>query len=215
MSKVFNLKGSGKIGDIVQINAENTVKKSHTYPEFDFLQRINSSKKSIGMCSISDLDGNVYIVGQFEDTAFSNNILLNTETASKSGIFIAQLDKNGEWTWARKILEYEGPIYDGKRQKDGKIYLYSSLQICSCRMVQDLVRHGIVPNKSNILKRPNIDKEYYSHWIRGLFDGDGSVSLCKDGNTRGEFFGTKDVMEFVVENCAAILFCVLNVFIFF
>ena len=110
MSKVFNLKGSGKIGDIVQINAENTVKKSHTYPEFDFLQRINSSKKSIGMCSISDLDGNVYIVGQFEDTAFSNNILLNTETASKSGIFIAQLDKNGEWTWARKILEYEGPI---------------------------------------------------------------------------------------------------------
>ena len=59
---------------------------------------------------------------------------------------------------------------------------------------------GIVPRKSNILKRPNIDKKYYSHWIRGLFDGDGSISLLKRGHLAGEFFGTKDVMEFIVEN---------------
>ncbi len=98
----------------------------------------------------------------------------------------------------KKEVEYEGPIYDGKVKN--KEYFYSILQICSHKMVEDLATHGIVANKTKILKRPDIDKKYYRHWIRGMFDGDGSVSILKQGYVAGEFFGTKDVMEFVVEN---------------
>ncbi|KKM68067.1 hypothetical protein LCGC14_1464570, partial [marine sediment metagenome] len=58
-------------------------------------------------------------------------------------------------------------------------YYLSALKICSYRMVEDLARHGIMKNKTKILKRPNIDEKYYRHWIRGLFDGDGSISMTK------------------------------------
>ena len=99
----------------------------------------------------------------------------------------------------KKEIKYEGPIYDGIIRKS-RNYFYSILQICSYQMVQNLIIYGIVSNKTKILRRPNIDKKYYNHWIRGLFDGDGSVSILKKGHVAGEFFGTKDVMKFVVEN---------------
>jgi intein/homing endonuclease len=44
---------------------------------------------------------------------------------------------------------------------------------------------GMVPNKSLVLKFPDIPKEMYRHFIRGYFDGDGS--LCLHINKRGKF----------------------------
>lgn len=67
-------------------------------------------------------------------------------------------------------------------------------------MVQHLIQHGIVENKSYLLDKPIISERLCSHWIRGYFDGDGSISLCQDGYVRGEFFGTYNVIKFIVSN---------------
>lgn len=69
-------------------------------------------------------------------------------------------------------------------------------------MVPDLIRHGIHPRKSKTLKAPQLSEELVHHWIRGYFDGDGSVSMNK-GYVRGEFFGTKNVIEFIVKHLPA------------
>lgn len=98
----------------------------------------------------------------------------------------------------KKEIEFEGPIYEMKAR--GRSKPSCKLQIGSSRMVSDLVELGIVRNKTKFLQRPNILKKYYHHWIRGIFDGDGSISLCKDGNLRGEFFGTEEVLKFVVSH---------------
>ena len=67
-------------------------------------------------------------------------------------------------------------------------------------MVKDLVNCGIIPNKTIYLDKPDISKKYYSHWIRGYFDGDGSVSKCKDRNIRGNFLSSsRDVIKFIVD----------------
>lgn len=51
----------------------------------------------------------------------------------------------------------------------------------SSRLIDSLERLGCVPNKTykDILP-PNVPKKYLGDFIRGLFDGDGSISICID-----------------------------------
>ncbi len=125
----------------------------------------------------------------------ADGCLTNTKGQRILFIELSRKDRNHLEKF-KKEVGYGGPIYDLKRKSNN--ILSSKIQICSCLMVQDLVKHGIIPNKTNFLKKPDIDKKYYHHWIRGIFDGDGSVSLSKDGTLRGEFFGTEKVLNFIV-----------------
>lgn len=63
--------------------------------------------------------------------------------------------------------------------KDGKKYPYIisyNRQFC-----QNLIKAGVLPDKSfsnkDYLFFPNIKKEFYQYFIRGLFDGDGSYGI--------------------------------------
>jgi intein-encoded DNA endonuclease-like protein len=49
------------------------------------------------------------------------------------------------------------------------------LSIADKKMSQDLVKLGMIQNKSLSLEFPKINKELTSHLIRGYFDGDGSL----------------------------------------
>ena len=51
------------------------------------------------------------------------------------------------------------------------------LLMFSRHMCDSLQSYGMIPNKSLKLKFPNIDRNLYKDFIRGYFDGDGSV--CK------------------------------------
>ena len=54
------------------------------------------------------------------------------------------------------------------------------LEINSIKMVRDLIDKGIVPHKSLILEPPKIDPKFNLHFIRGYFDGDGSIYHSND-----------------------------------
>jgi len=56
------------------------------------------------------------------------------------------------------------------------VYLTSDI------MFNDLGKLGCVPKKSLNLKFPNINNDYINHFIRGYFDGDGSVFICNPKN---------------------------------
>jgi len=72
------------------------------------------------------------------------------------------------------VLEYKGPIYK-KPRSNGKISY--SLRICDPVIFQSLNNLNITERKSLTLKPPKIPKYLIRHFIRGYFDGDGSVSL--------------------------------------
>lgn len=76
--------------------------------------------------------------------------------------------------------------------KDG--FLSHKVEINSSKLTKDLINHGCVPRKSLILKPPKINKNLISHFIRGYFDGDGSVG---NYNNRLKFslLGTREVLE--------------------
>ena len=60
----------------------------------------------------------------------------------------------------------------------GELYYFS---IGNKDIANDLINLGITPNKSLDMKFPEIPEKYFRHFVRGLFDGDGSVYL--DRNT--------------------------------
>ena len=51
---------------------------------------------------------------------------------------------------------------------------------CSSQIKKDLAIYGIIPHKTGTLSIPKVlDKQYWKDFIRGYFDGDGTI--CKDG----------------------------------
>lgn len=76
-------------------------------------------------------------------------------------------------------------------------------------LYDDLTNLGLYQAKSNEnrnkLRFPNIPKELQSHFIRGYFDGDGSVYRQKIGNTKLEIGGTcyymiTDIIKILYDN---------------
>ena len=84
-------------------------------------------------------------------------------------------------------LSYEGPIYQ-KTRNNGKISY--SLRICDQIIFTDLQKLGITERKSLTFSPPKIPKKLIRHFIRGYFDGDGSVWL------RNTPYASKLVVDF-------------------
>ena len=88
-------------------------------------------------------------------------------------------------------------------RSSGKLYSdrekYSKLILDSKKMCEDLIDKGCLPNKSLVLRFPSekqVPKELIRHFIRGYFDGDGSISISKGKYKYVNFTSTK---EFCVE----------------
>ena len=71
----------------------------------------------------------------------------------------------------------------------------------SPRMVDDLIRHGCVPNKSAslVFKVPAIELEMQRHFIRGLWDGDGSAFVNRDGTPNLSLCGNSAMLDTIKE----------------
>lgn len=62
----------------------------------------------------------------------------------------------------------------------GNIYMFN----CSVvKIVENLNRYGVVPNKSKKVKLPVLKNDMYRHFIRGLYDGDGSLNYTMAKNS--------------------------------
>ena len=61
-----------------------------------------------------------------------------------------------------------------RRRNEGRSVIYS-LQIGSAKMCDDLRKIGFTARKAKNLVVPQVPKEFFSHFVRGYFDGDGHV----------------------------------------
>ena len=60
---------------------------------------------------------------------------------------------------------------------NGKYYSTSRISVCSSIMTNHLAKYGIVQNKGFNLVFPDfLKEELLRHYLRGYFDGDGSIS---------------------------------------
>lgn len=120
----------------------------------------------------------------------------------KVGISLAKQDENHLYKF-RDFIHGDMPIktYECKvGYRPGAIY--SKILITGDKFAEDLIKHGVVEHKSEILLPPNIDTNLRRHYIRGYFDGDGSI--WSQTNSRGvnkqysaSFIGTESVLKFI------------------
>lgn len=111
-----------------------------------------------------DTKEKAYVIGFiFADGSVNNNYL--TITIHPDDISVLEFIK--------KELKYSGPIHIKNN--------YVNLTICSKQIVKDLITVGIYPNKTYVSSSlPIINNEFFSSFLLGFFDGDGSIYSNKN-----------------------------------
>ena len=127
----------------------------------------------------------------------------------KNGLVQISLEKGDEYILNKfkeciklsdtlKVIKATGETRGGiTSKKDLSLFRISSKELCL-----QLINLGCIPAKSLILKFPTeeqVPKEFHSHFIRGVFDGDGCVSLPKNGQCMFSIIGTKDLVNCIQE----------------
>jgi intein/homing endonuclease len=92
-------------------------------------------------------------------------------------------------------------IYNGEKPIHTRDLGFGPVYCFHCGVldvVHNLNEHGVVPRKSKIAKLPIIKDDMYRHFIRGLFDGDGSLSFSMDKNYRRYTFSIVGNQELIM-----------------
>jgi len=76
------------------------------------------------------------------------------------------------------IVEYEKNLF---RQAPTCIF-----RICRTKIVDDLIKLGLRPNKSKNLTWPTMNDAFYADFIRGFLDGDGSICVVQKKDRKGK-----------------------------
>jgi hypothetical protein len=106
-------------------------------------------------------------------------------------------------------LKSEHPIYSRciSLKKTNKFYEGCSIKITRPKLVADLIKHGIGPNKSKELSIPKtIPDEFIKDFIRGIICSDGCWSIDKKNNMNFSFLSSvysfaEEVKLFLMNKC--------------
>jgi len=124
-----------------------------------------------------DTPEKAYWLGYFyaDGNVASNNCKIkNTVILSSTDLETVEHFKNS--------VKYTGPIrVETHRKYCKQIY---KVAIYSKQMRLDLISNGCVPAKSLIITFPKLQEKLISHFIRGYFDGDGSVGIYKNSSNK-------------------------------
>lgn len=118
--------------------------------------------------------GYLYADGSLEDASYLRGKYVRVSSIDKSSI-----------VKIRALMQSEHTIVLRRREKPFRPqYL---LRIGNHKLYGDLSALGLYPNKSLTITFPSVPKEYFSHFLRGYFDGDGCVFLERSkGITRAK-----------------------------
>lgn len=150
------------------------------------IERINNGKRTYKLnehyFDNIDTQNKAYILGFFYADGCNiknkSTISMSLEEKDKEILEKIRLEIGSE-----KELEF---INQSKRKDKDNDYHYKDmwrLLLFSTHMCNTLESYGMIPNKSLQLKFPEwLDESLYSHFIRGYFDGDGSICIHKTKN---------------------------------
>ncbi len=142
------------------------LKKSIYHCNYDYFERIDTEDKAYWLGFIY-ADGNV-------------NNAITTLTINLKGGDSKHLAK------FNKCLCGNFPVKIFDTNKNNKTYSMCQILVYSTKMAQDLADKGAVPNKTKVIRFPSLSYDLIRHFIRGYFDGDGSVCERKHKKTQSD-----------------------------
>lgn len=139
-------------------------------------------------------DSNYFREINSKDKAYFLGLLVADGCNHRIGFNIA-LEEGDKYILEKFIIciNYTGSLYYIKRKSPRKNMF--KLNITDLQISKDLTRLGVVPAKSLITYFPNIEERYRSHFIRGVFDGDGCIHIGKEKKKTFSICGNKILIE--------------------
>jgi intein/homing endonuclease len=121
-----------------------------------------------------------------------------TSAGSRLSLGISSKDKDYLRKF-RRAIKSNSKIGNRPSTKSVVTYVYSE------KIFRQLVGLGILPNKSLNIERVTVPEELMSHFIRGVFDGDGWAGGEKVTHLQFQIAGNgpflKQIQEVLVKNC--------------
>ena len=120
----------------------------------------------------------------------------------KDNLIRINLQKKDEQHLQKFLNAINGQNFEIKYQNKDNKHDISYITICDKKLSEDLSKHGCFQNKTNKITFPQIDEKLYFHFIRGYFDGDGSLYYLTRNNHKYFGFhllGTSDFLNKVRE----------------
>lgn len=138
------------------------------------------------------------------------NVYINRKSGGgKLSIALSSVDESHLYKFL-KFIESDSRAYKRRNHKGySNNTEVSHIEVSSIEMVNDLIGYGVIPRKSLILKPPALRDDLIKHYIRGFFDGDGSIYTQKRFNKNNEritdsyyinFTGTLEILEWIQNN---------------
>lgn len=159
-------------------------------------------------------------LGEFRKKYFCNEqffITLNAASAYWAGFIAADgtiYSNNGKNKVLRiglnkrdidHLVKFKKAIKDKSKISYVKANESVSMSIRSAVIFDSLVKLGIVPKKSFKMEKVKVKEKFLSHFIRGLFDGDGCVSGNKITHLQFQLLGQKPLLKqmqkFLIKKC--------------
>lgn len=109
------------------------------------------------------------------EMAYVLGLIITDGCITKEGSVSLSMNDREILEQVKMIMGSEHSVTASKHQD--KLYHF---QFARERLVKDLAQLGIGPRKSLTVKFPQIPEAYTADFIRGVFDGDGSVFFVKD-----------------------------------
>lgn len=106
----------------------------------------------------------------------------------------------------KKDIKYTGDILSYTNKTSINKNKMCTLKITSKKVIQDLEKWGLIKAKTHYTYFPDIPEEFHSHFIRGVFDGDGCITLHKKTNQFafsiiGNINLIKTIQEILIKKC--------------
>lgn len=191
MAYIKSQKEIGEIFNISQSQVCNILKKAG----------IKLPKSRLNMSKLA-LDVDYFKIIDSPEKAYWLGFICADGCIYKNGTKLTIMVKDREICEKFKVaIKSDHKISDRKvyDKRTDKIYTESSIQITNTLFVSNIINLGITSKKSSILSFPDIEEFYYSYFIAGLFDGDGSISFKNDGKVTCNLISTKEILDFIQE----------------
>ena len=179
-----------------------TIKKYFDKENIKIINTQNRLRFNENIFDVIDTEEKAYWLGFiFAD----GNISSSTKTKSKYSFELSLKEEDlNHLQKFNKFMEHENNnIKQRKVTINNKIYISYRWLVTNKHLWKTLNNLGCVPKKSLVLQFPNVNvfsnKSLIRHFIRGYFDGDGSLGYYKNG-PHFSVLGTKDIIEQLNKN---------------
>lgn len=183
-AKLFNISQS-QVGIILKRNTVTTRNISEGLRKFkvnnDYFEKIDTKDKAYFL-GLLIADGNNEVVGFRLQLKESDKHILET--------FKEKINYTGNLLFVKS-----------KNIKHSNSYL---LRINSKKLSKDLSKLSCIPAKSHHTYFPDIPEKFHSHFIRGVFDGDGCIHISggqKCFTIMGNILLVEKIQEILIKKC--------------